>query len=329
MAIPVYTLVNTTGSPIVLIDLGLTIPGSGTKDATGPDGDVSVSDLFNDPQLNALVDAGTVTLNADAVVLTSEQSKAVIVPQRSTLAQILHNETATADPAVSDDADDGYSAGSLWVNVTAGRYYLCLSATVGAANWQLVASQGTDVDAHAPRHLSGGADEVDGDRVDIDFVPTNYTRTLKAPYTTLLEELTSHLEGIDIGLDPGQVGSSLFVTSFEDDTLSSTTSSTFQQKATVNFTADAGQYLLFYDAILSASSGNGRFNVQVQLDNTTVLGSLSSRSASGGQEVTFAGHKAPQTLSAGSHDIDMDWRKTSGGGSISIKNARLVVLRVG
>lgn len=135
MAIPVYTLVNTTGSPITLVNLGLTIPGSGTVDATGPDGDVTVSDLFNDPQLNSLVDAGTVTFNADAVVLTSEQSKVVIAPQRTGLAQILHNTTATTAPTVNEDEDDGYSVGSVWIDTTDVTVYTCGDASSGAAIW--------------------------------------------------------------------------------------------------------------------------------------------------------------------------------------------------
>lgn len=53
--------------------------------------------------------------------------------------------------------------------------------------------------AHASTHVRSGTDPVDGDLVDIDYVPTNYTRTLTPP-TTSLEELTSHLRGIDLAL---------------------------------------------------------------------------------------------------------------------------------
>jgi hypothetical protein len=53
---------------------------------------------------------------------------------------------------------------------------------------------------HAPTHIHLGTDQIDGDRLDIDFVPTTYTRTIVAPFTTSLEELTSHLNGIDLAL---------------------------------------------------------------------------------------------------------------------------------
>jgi len=53
---------------------------------------------------------------------------------------------------------------------------------------------------HAPTHIHLGTDEIDGDRLDIDFVPTTYTRTVVGPFTTSVEELTSHLNGIDLAL---------------------------------------------------------------------------------------------------------------------------------
>ena len=43
--------------------------------------------------------------------------------------------------------------------------------------------------AHGATHVAGGADPVDGDSLDIDFVPTNYTQTSSV--------LSGHLEGID------------------------------------------------------------------------------------------------------------------------------------
>jgi hypothetical protein len=55
---------------------------------------------------------------------------------------VKNNFTATTNPAVTDDADDGYEAGSVWINVTLNRVYILESATVGAANWILLAPEG-------------------------------------------------------------------------------------------------------------------------------------------------------------------------------------------
>ena len=56
------------------------------------------------------------------------------------------------------------------------------------------------LETHATRHAFGGADEVNGDTVSIAYSPTNYTRTLESDVTTSVNELTSHLKGIDVEL---------------------------------------------------------------------------------------------------------------------------------
>ncbi len=54
-------------------------------------------------------------------------------------------------------------------------------------------------DPHAFTHISGGSDEIDGDRLDVDYSPTNYTPIVTAP-ATALDQLTAHLAGIDAAL---------------------------------------------------------------------------------------------------------------------------------
>ena len=45
------------------------------------------------------------------------------------------NITATTDPGPSNDNTQGYSAGSIWFNVTLNREWTCISAATGAAVW--------------------------------------------------------------------------------------------------------------------------------------------------------------------------------------------------
>ena len=59
---------------------------------------------------------------------------------------------------------------------------------------------GVDVSNHNARHVRGGSDEIDGDVLDIDYVPSNYTRDVTPPQVTNVEELTAHLAGIDTAL---------------------------------------------------------------------------------------------------------------------------------
>jgi hypothetical protein len=54
--------------------------------------------------------------------------------------------------------------------------------------------------AHASDHIRGGSDEIDGDVLDIDYTPANYTRTVAPAEVTNVEELTAHLAGIDAAL---------------------------------------------------------------------------------------------------------------------------------
>lgn len=50
------------------------------------------------------------------------------------------NYAATAPPTVNDDKADGYSPGSIWVDVANHRVYVCEVATVGTAVWNVLAS---------------------------------------------------------------------------------------------------------------------------------------------------------------------------------------------
>jgi hypothetical protein len=56
---------------------------------------------------------------------------------------------------------------------------------------------GVDVSDHRSRHIRGGLDEIDGDILDIDYIPINYTRDTTPPQVTHVEHLTAHLAGID------------------------------------------------------------------------------------------------------------------------------------
>ena len=58
---------------------------------------------------------------------------------------------------------------------------------------------------HASGHTTGQSDEIDGDKVDIDWNPSNYTPTTSPAEADSADNLTAHLAGIDAFL--GTVGS--------------------------------------------------------------------------------------------------------------------------
>ena len=47
-----------------------------------------------------------------------------------------------ADPGAGDDSDDGYAVGSLWYATGSETLFVCLDATVGAADWDAISGAG-------------------------------------------------------------------------------------------------------------------------------------------------------------------------------------------
>jgi hypothetical protein len=75
---------------------------------------------------------------------------------------------------------------------------------------------GTDISAdleeetHASEHEQGAADEIDGDNLDIDLTPSNYTPSVVPAEADNVDDLAAHLQGIDDAL--GASASNAFTT---------------------------------------------------------------------------------------------------------------------
>jgi len=67
--------------------------------------------------------------------------------------------------------------------------------------------------AHAGSHIQGATDEIDGDQIDIDFTPANYTPDTSPPEVDDLDQLTAHLKGIDDALN-GVAGNEKYIIRF-------------------------------------------------------------------------------------------------------------------
>ena len=46
-----------------------------------------------------------------------------------------NNTSATSNPTIADDTTQGYVVGSVWINTTTSRRYVCMSNATGAASW--------------------------------------------------------------------------------------------------------------------------------------------------------------------------------------------------
>lgn len=64
---------------------------------------------------------------------------------------------ATVAPAVSNDSSEGYSVGSVWIDITGDESYKCIDASVGAAAW---AKTSLTTDELATVAISGNSDDL-------------------------------------------------------------------------------------------------------------------------------------------------------------------------
>lgn len=58
-----------------------------------------------------------------------------ILSGEAEIKSFLDNETTT-DPTSGDDSNDGYAIGSVWINTTGNKSWICVDATVSAAVWK-------------------------------------------------------------------------------------------------------------------------------------------------------------------------------------------------
>lgn len=68
-----------------------------------------------------------------------------------------NNFAATADPTASNDISQGYTPGSVWINTTANKAFICLSSAAGAAVWQSDSQQAGETQQGAPAAVNTSA----------------------------------------------------------------------------------------------------------------------------------------------------------------------------
>lgn len=96
----------------------------------------------------------------------------------------------TRDPNANDDITEGFNPLDRWFNSSSQETFVCVDNTDGAAIWKRTTAYG----------LTENDSNVDGDQVDIDFTPSNYTPSTSPPEVTDTDHLSAHLAGIDTAL---------------------------------------------------------------------------------------------------------------------------------
>ena len=80
----------------------------------------------------------------------------------------------TSDPTVNDDSGDGYYAGSIWINESTGRMFVCTDASSGAAVWSEQRTQ-NDSEGYSWVTSGDGGTATSGSRFTCTLNTTNYT----------------------------------------------------------------------------------------------------------------------------------------------------------
>jgi len=104
------------------------------------------------------------------------------------------------------------------------------------------------------------------------------------------------------------------------------TATNFAQKVRLTFTATADDYLIFWSAEYNSADGQNT-GIRVQVDDTTTIADQDGQHVGVDSWGTFSGFKKI-TLTAASHNIDMDWASENSGQDVRIRNASLVAYRV-
>lgn len=125
----------------------------------------------------------------------------------------IHKLDATVAPAVTDDTNDGYTVGSVWINTTADTIYICVDATAGAAVW--LTYQALDAALTSIASLTTSANQM----IYTTAADTYATTTLTAYARTLVDDA-------DASTALSTLGVSTFIKTLLDDADASTALST-------------------------------------------------------------------------------------------------------
>lgn len=126
-------------------------------------------------------------------ILVATDTGNVFVSGANLASKVMIGKAAIGETA--DKPDAGVS-GRFYYDTDLGALYI----DNGTA-WVNASVEGAvSPDPHAASHIRGATDEVDGDKLDIDWNPSVYTPATASGFSTSIDDLTSHLKGIDTAI---------------------------------------------------------------------------------------------------------------------------------
>ena len=127
-----------------------------------------------------------------------------VMPQIAQGLRLFDDSLLNKTHVAPDKTEDGmvrYADGSDWnPGEGAGYYYH------DGSNWIKLAVGADAPASHAASHITSGSDEIDGDKLDIDWTPSNYTPSTSPSEADSVDNLTAHLAGIDTVLGTAATG---------------------------------------------------------------------------------------------------------------------------
>lgn len=88
------------------------------------------------PSSSAVVQSGTATFKAGA-------NDVITGGYLDTLGKHYKNNATGSDPTPGDDQNDGYEPGSIWINTSSDKVFVCVNSNIGAAIWNEVVDDKT------------------------------------------------------------------------------------------------------------------------------------------------------------------------------------------
>jgi len=207
-----------------------------------------------------------------------------------------------ASVTASDTAPSSPTSGALWFDSTTGKTFIWY--VDGSSNQWVEVGEASQlaIPSHGSSHVRGGSDIIDGDRVQVDYVPTNYTRNAAASGAGDVTDLTANLSGIDNKFNALPRGVMAYVTSTATTAVTTTNTVYLTSPA---FTAVAGRLykISYYDGGIGPTGATGAVLITLRINLTNTAGTqygYGNFPSAGGGNNTSCFTSIITTLAAGS-----------------------------
>ena len=280
-------------------------------DVTGPAGAINNAVALFDGTTGTVLKSSAVLITPTGDIVTSGLVDGQDVSSLGS--QLTNHVTSTANPH-----NTGYN------NLTAGTLAQ-FNTTITDATLDDASAPRTPT-AHASNHQSGGSDVIAGESLDVTYTPANYTPSNG--------QLAGQLAGIDAAFGANVFGRDAFDVS--DAVVSTTPSTTFQDKINQTLTLEGGRYRISYSYGWNHNSQATDFEARILVDSV-VQGQIHKqepKDSAGSFGTTGSDQRHIVTrvfyinLTPGTHVLQLQFRTSNAGTASSIWDAMIEGWRV-